>query len=320
MTKPPPNISLAKSDWDSLPGMHRFSHEAMATAFEIFILNDDARYAQQAANAAFDELDRLEAQLSRFIDNSDICRINKLAPYQFLSIGPETFECLQLSTRMYDQTNGAFDITVGCLKDYRPGSEKSTAHSEKQYNSAPLRAACSAIKLDENRHTVQLTEPVLIDLGGIGKGYAVDQMAKVLLEWSIDTALLHGGSSSVMAFGSLAGTNGWPVTLSSPVKPRETITHIDLQNSALGGSSLRQGQHIIDPRTALPAVGKVAAWACAPDTATADALSTAFMIMSAEEIEQYCLRHPDILAVVISQRPEKDEVLRFGPWKENDKL
>ncbi|MHC4571036.1 MAG: hypothetical protein ACYS0C_03020 [Planctomycetota bacterium] len=90
MTQPQPDINIVTSTPDSIPGAHHFSHEAMATTFEIFILNDDARYTQQAAWAAFDELDRLEAELSRFIENSDISRISNLAANQSLRIGPES--------------------------------------------------------------------------------------------------------------------------------------------------------------------------------------------------------------------------------------
>jgi thiamine biosynthesis lipoprotein len=95
--------------------MKRFSHEAMATTFEIIIVHEDERYAQQAAAAAFDEVDRLEGELSRFIENSDISRINNLPANQPLRLGLDAFECLQLSRRIYAETNGAFDITIGPL-------------------------------------------------------------------------------------------------------------------------------------------------------------------------------------------------------------
>ena len=83
---------------------------------------------------------------------------------------------------------------------------------------------------------------------------------------------------------------------------------------------MQKGKHIISPRTAEPTEGKLAAWSGAADAATADALSTAFMIMSPEEIEKYCTLHPDTRAMVIVQeqdgRTQKDKVLRFGPWKD----
>jgi thiamine biosynthesis lipoprotein len=188
---------------------------------------------------------------------------------------------------------------------------------------------------------VQLaTSPVQLDLGGIGKGYAVDRMAKLLREWSIDIALIHGGYSSVLALNGPPGTKGWPVTLSNPRNRKQTLARLCLQNRAVSGSGLLKGQHIIDPRTGQPVQGdqaegldrikpafgggKSAAWACAPTAATADALSTAFMVMSPTEVKQYCLRHPKVLAMVIlkdgTKRTQKEEILHFGPWKKGELL
>ena len=277
---------------DQIAGARRFSHKAMATVFEVIILYDDADYAEQAAGAAFDELDRLEGQLSRFIANSDICRINSLGVNQPLQIGPAVFECLQLCAAIYAQTGGAFDVTIGSGMEF--------------------------IKLNESRHTVQLTGgPVTIDLGGVGKGYAVDRMAELLCEWGIDAALIHSGASSVFAFGAPNSMKGWPVTLSNPANHKQILARLQLKNRALSGSGLQKGGHIIDPHSGQPVEGKRAAWSCADGAATADALSTAFMVMTPEEIEQYCLQHPDVQALIVTEEKggEKDKILWFGAWK-----
>ena len=326
MNQPQEEICFVKSDWDSIPGMQRFSHEAMATTFEVIILHEDARYAQQAAQAAFDELDRLEAELSRFIENSDISRINNLAPKKSLRVGLDAFESLLIGARIYDETNGAFDITIGTLLDCWLNEDK-TVHtpSKEQLNLARERTGIHLLELDEAEHTVQVpSNPVQIDLGGIGKGYAVDRMAELLRDWSIDTAVIHGGYSSVLALDAPSKTKGWPLTLSSPVNRKQTLAGLHLQGRALSGSGLQQGRHIIDPRTAQPVEGKRAAWACAADAATADALSTAFMVMSPDEVKKYCSNHPDTLAMIVlengGKKAQKDRILRFGPWNEGDLL
>ena len=326
MTKPKQQAAAyVKSDSAEIPGMQRFSHEAMATTFEVMVVHEDTRYAQQAAAAAFDELDRLEGDLSRFIENSDIARINNLPANQPLRIGPAAFECLQLSARICAETNGAFDITIGSLLACWLSEDKTMrSPSKKQLNLARQHTGMHLIKLDEAQHTAELlASPVQIDLGGIGKGYALDRMAELLREWNIDTALIHGGFSSVLALDRPPGTKGWPLTLSRPAAPeagRQTIARIDVENRAVGGSGLQKGQHIIDPRTAKPVEGKSAAWACAHDAATADALSTAFMVMAPDEIEQYCSRQPKVLAIVAlkdsDKKRQKDKILRFGPWDE----
>jgi len=303
-------------NWDSISGLHRFSHQAMATTFEIIIQHDNARYAEQAAGQAFDELDRLEGELSRFIENSDISRINNLPAGQPLLIGLPAFECLKLSARLYTETNGAFDVTIGSLLKCWLNKDKTLRNpSEGELNLARQRTGMNLIKLDEAHYTVELlASPVQVDLGGIGKGYALDVMAELLRDWSIGTAVLHGGFSTVLAMDAPAGTKGWPLTLSNPLDRRQTLAYMHLQHSAASGSGVQKGQHIIDPRTARPAEGKRAAWSCARDGATADILSTAFIVMSPQEIEQYCVRHPDVLAMVIlkGQKDEQDKLLQFG--------
>ena len=326
MTQRQPEISIVGGNWDSISGLKRFSHKAMATTFEVVILHTDACYARQAAFAAFDELDRLEQELSRFIENSDISRINNLPPNQPLPIGLDAFECLRLSARIHADTKGAFDITIGSLMDCWFNDDKTMRKpSTDELNSARRRTGMQLMALDEAEHTVQLmTAQVQVDLGGIGKGYAVDRMAELLRDWSIDAALIHGGYSSVLAVGVPPGKKGWPVTLSSPRNRKQILACLDLRDRALSSSGLQKGRHIIDPRTAKPVEGKIAAWACATDAATADALSTAFMVMSPEEVNRYCSNHPNALAMlVIEQQHEegkKDRILHFGRWDKSNLL
>jgi len=326
MSKQQPETCFVRSDCQSIPGMKRFCHEAMATTFEVIIEHEDARYARQAAAAAFDEVDRLEGELSRFVENSDITRINNLPANEPLLLGLDAFECLRLSSRIYAETNGAFDITIGSLFScWRNEDGTPRKPSQEELNLARQHTGTHLLLLDEPEHTVQLlASPVQVDLGGVGKGYAVDRGAELLREWSIETALISGGYSSVLALDGPAGTKGWPLTLSNPDNRKEILDHPCLQSRALSGSGLQKGRHIIDPRTAQPVKGKYAAWASAPDAATADALSTAFMVMGQDEIRQYCSRHPDVSAMIMlegeGKDPQKNQILHFGPWKKDELL
>ncbi len=304
-----------------VPGAHRFSHEAMATVFEIIIVHEDGHYAHQAAWEAFEELDRLEQELSRFIPNSDISRINQLSAGQPLTIGPAVFECLRLCARMNADTNGAFDITIGSLLNCWLNDDRHPrTPSQEELVAARQLTGMNLVQLDEASHTVQLDAgPVHIDLGGFGKGYAVDRMAELLRDWSIGTALIHGGASSVLALGAPPETAGWPLTLSSPGHRRQTLAHLHLRDRALSGSGLQKGEHIIDPRTAYPVAGRIAAWASAPTAAPSDALSTAFMVMDPEAANRYCSDHPEVLAMILLEglggKAQEDNILRYGLWQ-----
>jgi thiamine biosynthesis lipoprotein len=321
MTQPPQEINIVSCWPDSISDIHRFSHDAMATVFEIFIIHDDARYAAQAAWAAFDKLDNIEQSLSRFIENSDISQINSLSAHKSLQLGPDAFQCLHLATEIYHQTDGAFDVTIGPLLDCWLTEDKILrTPSKNQLTLARRHTGMNLVELDEAGLTVQLSAgPVLLDLGGIGKGYAVDQMGYLLRDWSIDTALIHSGHSSVLALDAPPQRKGWPVTLTDPRYPKQTLAHPCLRNCSLSGSGLQKGPHIIDPRTAQPVEAKLAAWASTLSAATADALSTAFMVMSCPQTEKYCRRHSDTLAMLVLQdktaKTQKDKILQFGPWK-----
>jgi thiamine biosynthesis lipoprotein len=302
---------------DSPPGTHRFAHQAMATTFEILIAHSDAAYAEQAAWAAFEELDRLERQLSRYIENSDISRINILPANKPLRIGLDAFKCLELCTRMCRETNGAFDVTVGSLLDLR-GRDKPA--SEEELNLARQRTGMRLIELDEMQHMVRLrAAPLRMDLGGVGKGYAIDRMAAMLRDWNVDGVLIHSGHSSVLALHPPPGARGWAVTLSDRSHENKILAHLTLRARAISGSGLRRGRHIVDPRTAMPVEGRQAAWCSGPTAAITDALSTAFMVMTPSEIERYCSKHPDILAMIVVEADRadrgEDRILRFGDWE-----
>jgi thiamine biosynthesis lipoprotein len=320
MTPKKPKMNLLDNDLDQLQGTHRFSHEAMATNFNIFIAYDDAEYARQGAQAAFTELDRLEAELSHFIENSDISRINNLAAEKPLVVDLDTFNCLEIAVKMHYQTNGAFDVTVGTLMKCLLNKDKSLrSTSKEELDYARRLTGTQFIKLDVTNFTVQLDmAPLTVDLGAIGKGYAVDKMAELLGQWSIHNVLISGGSSSVLAVGCPPETKGWPLTISDPTDRNKTLVQLCVTNLALSGSGLEIGRHIIDPRTAEPTDCKIAAWACSPDAATADALSTAFMVMSAEDIENLCKKNSDICAMFIPKDKKKNtplEPVRSGNWQ-----
>jgi len=319
-----PETLFVQSDWASLPNVHRFSHQAMATTFEIIVQDEDKLYAQQAAEAAFDEVDRVETELSRYVENSDVTRINHAPAQQPVPLGLDAFECLKISAEIHARTGGAFDVTIGFLLDCwldKDRTPRTPSAEELQY--ARRHTGTHLLYLDEASHTVTLAEsPVRVDLGGVGKGYGVDRMAALLREWSIERALIHGGFSSVLALGAPEGTQGWPVTLSDPNDRRRTLVRLSLQGVAVSGSGVEKGRHIIDPRLARPIEGKLAAWSVASDAARADALSTAFMIMTPEEVKTYCTEHAGVRGLLIVRDEEaKDAVERIvpaGSWQDGE--
>jgi thiamine biosynthesis lipoprotein len=306
-----------------VPQVLRFGHRAMATVFDVFILHKDPHYARQAAEAAFAEADRLEGHLSRFVENSDIAQIRNLTAGQSLCLGIDSFECLKLSAGLCDRTGGAFDVTVGSLmKCWFDENRNLRQPSAQQLSSARKFVGCGLFKLDPQQHTIEvLADNLMIDLGGVGKGYTADKMGQLLTDWDITTTLISSGSSSVLALEPPEKLPGWPVTLSNPQGKQQTLSRVYLKNRALGGSGLQKGRHIIDPRSGRPVGGRIAAWSSASDAATADALSTAFMVMQPPEIEKFCRSFQDIGAMVVLEenqpKGKTQRILRFGNWPDS---
>jgi thiamine biosynthesis lipoprotein len=157
-------------------------------------------------------------------------------------------------------------------------------------------------------------DDVQVDLGGIGKGYAIDRVVASLRDWSIDAGLIHSGQSSVYALRNPPGCEQWSIALRDPANHAETIGRAALKDAALSGSGRAlHGDHIIDPRSGRPVTDRLGAWALAQSAALSDALATALMVMSPQEIERYCHTRPGISALVVFEAAGTRRELRFGP-------
>ncbi len=294
--------------------LHRFADEAMGAVWGIVIAGVEAEYARGAAQAAFEELHRLETELSRFNPGSDVSRISRLKPGQAVKVGLDTLRCLEAAARIHAETGGAFDVTLGRLQDlWWPKEGRERPPTDAEIAEARRGAGMAHLVLDESEHAVGVSAgPLGVDLGGIGKGYAVDVMVELLREWSVPSALVHGGESTVFGLGAPPGASGWLISTYGPGKPVGTLASARLLNRALSGSGSPPGaRHVLDPRTGRPAEGNAAAWVVTDRATDADALSTAFLVMAPEQVERYCARHPGTSGMLLR---EDGEVWRFGSW------
>ena len=175
-------VVVTRAQMKSMAEIHQFNHHAMATYFQVRIDNQDKPYAVQAAQAALDLVDGLEARLSRFRANSEIAQIAHLASGEKMRLSEPTFACLQIAKQMEEATHSAFCPMPAAFKD---------------------RQSLPRWELRPDEHSILcVSGPLEFDLGAIGKGFALDRMGELLRQWDCPSFLLIAGGSSISRWRS----------------------------------------------------------------------------------------------------------------------
>jgi FAD:protein FMN transferase len=292
----------------SHPPLRRFNHRAMATVFEFVIFEDSVADAQAASQAAFEQIDQLEQKLSYFIPSSDINQINMLSAGRGVIVSVDTFACLQIANDIHMKTGGAFDPTVGCLLTERkpwdtqedvPRGRKPRPLGEQ------INLGFRLLALDTASRTVTaLVDDVRLDLGAIGKGFALDLAAETMRDYGITSALLSAGQSTMLPIGLPPGQDSWMMRLRDPRDETTILGRVALRTGGLSTSSIAKDAHILNPTDGEPVQATIGAWALAPTAAESDALSTAFMVMPPDAVHRYCHEHPPAAAGTFSSAGE----------------
>jgi thiamine biosynthesis lipoprotein len=241
-----------------------------------------------------------------------------------------------LAADIHRETAGAYDITAGPLSSVWGFTRRDgMIPSPDDLQRALARVGSQFLEFDQDAHSIRFLVPDMeINLGSIGKGYALDRCAELLEAAGVHDFLLHGGNSSVLARGCPAGTaDGWSVGVRNPLRPDRRVGQLRLQNRALATSGsgtqyfMHEGRrfgHILDPRTGWPADQVLSVTVLAPTGAQADALSTALYVMGPDAAKAFCLAHADVAAVMFCPGQRQGSIVRhqFGlsedDWSEID--
>lgn len=256
-------------------GVHKQTRYLMGTVLEL-ACHADERTARRAMTAAFAEVARLESLLSTYRPESEISRVNREAAKRPIAVSKETIECVAAALAMARQTGGAFDPTLK-----RDGHEH--------------------VVIDRERSTIRFTKGGLsLDLGGIGKGFALDRAAKALEAHGASQALLNFGGQ-MLALDPPPGADGWIAAVRDPRNPTELIGGYSLARASVSTTATyERGDHIIDPRTGAAANGALAATMCAPSATEADALSTALDVLGGDAAAELVGAGPGRAALVFA--------------------
>ena len=278
---------LRAATQDSL--FHEF-RPAMGTTVEILLYASTRDHATALFEAAFQEIERVEAALSTYRSTSEISRINRTAPHESVVTDPEVFGLIVRALEYGRRTGGAYDITVGPLvKAWGFFRGDGRRPSVDELADARATVGWHHVAVDSTRRSIRfLTPGVELDLGGIGKGFALDCAARVLRRHHIASALLGSGRSSYVAIGAPPNAKGWPITVPSPRNPAQAMSTVHLRDQSVSTSGTdqryfdvdgRRYSHVIDPRTGAPVSGMAQVTVIAPTATDSDALSTALLVL-----------------------------------------
>lgn len=247
--------------------------------------------ARQAVDQAFDEIRSVEFLLSSYVPSSDISRVNSEAGRGYVTVSSDTLWVLERARQFYWKTSGAFDVTVAPLVrlwGFDSGNYRVPTNEEIQ--DVLQLVGFDKVLIDEVQVAVRFErEGMSLDLGGVGKGYAVDRAYSLLEKQEVDSAFISAGTSSIRVLGAKPGGKPWRVGIGHPRSPGEYLGVISLRSGdALGTSGDYQQyfekdgvvySHIIDPHTGLQPRDLSAVTILARNALDADILSTAVFVL-----------------------------------------
>jgi FAD:protein FMN transferase len=292
----------------------------MATRFEMVLHGAKETTLRAAGEEAIAEIERLEDQLSLYRPSSEIAEVNAHAARRPVRVSPPLFALLESARKLSAETGGAFDITIAPLVrcwGFMGGTGRWPAPEEIKLALASV--GMDLVLLDRREYTVQFArEGVMLDLGAIGKGYAIERAVEILRDAGVTSALMHGGTSTVYALGHPPEAEHWKVALEpfpgsfnaseislSPVLLKDEAVSV---SAVWGRSFVKDGKlfgHVLDPRTGQPVANAVLAAVVLPSPTETDALSTALLTLGLDGYEKISMLRPGIRTLLVRNIEEK---------------
>lgn len=303
------------------------ARHAMATRFEIILHGANETSLRAAGEEALNEISLLEDRLSLYRPTSEIAHLNARAHLEPVRVSPELFRLLQHAQQLHRGTGGAFDITIGPLMrcwGFMGGS--GATPDPVALAEARAKIGMDLVQLNEGDFTVRFARPgVMIDLGAIGKGYAIERGAELLRDAGVTSAILHGGTSTVSAIGHPPDAEAWKVALElPPTNPADSpallavvpLRDESLSVSAVWGKSFQSGSktfgHVLDPRTGEPTDRAVLAAVVTRDATEGDALATALLTDGPDAVERIAALRSGARALAVQRQGDVPRIIARG--------
>ena len=301
----------------SSQSLQRFEYQQpkMGTIFGLILYATDSTQANRAADAAFDRIDSLNHILSDYDPKSEINQLVRGKPRgQFHKVSEELWTVLRWSKKVSKKSRGAFDVSIGPLsKLWRRAFRRQTFPDLSDIEEARKKVNYRWIKIKRNKPLVRIKkEGMELDLGGVAKGYAVDEAYETLQKFGLEISLVDGGGD-IYAGKAPPGRQGWKIVRSKLEKGKiiSEIVLLEEEAMATSGDTYRfmewEGKrysHLIDPRSGMGTTERRLVMVRAPNCMQADALASASSIWEASKLKKLAHRF-DIEILVIWQLEQR---------------
>lgn len=292
----------------------------MGTRLHLILPGVDEDVGHRVFQQIKKETERVERKLSRFEENSDISRLNKQAWQKTAKVDEELFDVLMACKTCWEVTNGAFDPTLRPLMDYK---ERATDEEVPYDDFERLQGLVGMhhIDLDETQQTVSFENEIIeIDLGGFGKGYALEKISDILKKSPVQRAFISFGESSVLTVGDHPAGGSWRIGIQDYLNPGQSIYEFRIGTGSISTSanfyvddagSLNQHPHIINPKTGKVDEDCKSVSVTSTSPLLAEMLSTAFLVMDSESVQQIKQRYDGLEIVMIDYSTGEPEITHF---------
>jgi thiamine biosynthesis lipoprotein len=308
------------------PALHRFEYHAlkMGSDFNLVFYAPDQSAADAARDAVYARVDALTMVLSDYEAESEISRLNHRTHdgpmTQPVAVSDDLWNVLIASKTAYEQSGGAFDITVGPLVQlWKRSRRQQEVPTPERIADTRASIGFDKVKLDAAHHTVMLTAAKMrLDVGGIATGYISDDCLQLLKKRGIARALIDG-SGDVAIGDPPPGRKGWRIAIQSLMKPNEAAAYVELANCGIStsGDTYRfveidgvRYSHIVDPKTGLGLTRRIGSTVIAPNDLTADWMATAVCVLGPEKGMELIEKTPGVAARITTLEGEQAQVAK----------
>lgn len=298
-----------------------FEKKCMGVKFILLIDENDMQKAQKGAKAAFEEGERLNMALSDYESSSELIRFSESSKTgEKFWLSPDLFKVLNQSQKLSHETDGCFDVTMGPISRlWRIARFRKKIPPSEKISAALQRIGYSNLRLSQEDQTGSLKTPgMVLDLGGIAKGYAADSMLKTLRKMGLTRCLIDAGGDLVIG-DAPRNSKGWKVEIGG--RKHSALPTLHLANVAVATSgdleqfvtmNGKRYSHLIDPKTGLGLTTQCQVTVIAPSGMEADSLASAFLVMGTKKSKAYLEDKAGITAFYLQKKDSTSAFTLLG--------